>query len=328
MAYHPPYTLNNAMTKRVASIAELIGRWKANNPDDLLPALRRSNRIRTIQASLAVEQNTLSVEQVTAVIEGKTVLGAPHEIQEVLNAFKAYEAMATWQPHRLKDLCSAHGLLLHGLLEDAGRLRSGGAGIYRGEQLVHMAPPPSQLQRLMHDLLAWLQSTDAHPLIASLTFHYEFEFIHPFSDGNGRMGRLWQTLILSRWQPLLAYLPVETVIEQRQEHYYVLLSEADKQSECSAFIEFLLSAIEASLTEAIATEAKATTQKTTLKTTQNQQTMLAFLRSHPQASRKDIAAAINGITESGVKYNLKKLQAAGLLERVGSARTGHWRVLG
>ena len=130
------------------------------------------------------------------------------------------------------------------------------------------------------------------------------------------MGRLWQTLILSRWQPLLAYLSVETVIKQRQEHYYALLSEAEKQSECSTFIEFLLSAIEAILTEAIATEAKATTQKTTLKTTQNQQAMLAFLRSHPQASRKDIAAAINGITESRLKYNLKKLQAAGLLERV------------
>lgn len=240
--------------------------------------------------------------------------------------------MATWRPHRLKDLLNAHGLLLHGLVDDAGRLRSGGAGICRGEQLVHMAPPPSQLQRLMSDLLAWLQSTDAHPLIASAAFHYEFEFIHPFSDGNGRIGRLWQTLILSRWQPILAYLPAETVIKQRQEHYYALLSEADKHLACSAFIEFLLSAIEASLSEAIATEATAlkktaTTQKTTLKTTQNQQAMLALLRSHPQASRKEIASAISGITENGVKYNVKKLQAAGLLQRVGSARTGQRLVL-
>jgi Fic family protein len=251
MPYQPPFTLTHGLIKQVADIAELVGMWKAANNNTLVPTLRRGNRVKTIQASLAVEQNTLSVEQVTAVIEGKIVPGLPREIQEVRNAFKAYEAMETWQPNKLDDLLSAHGLLMQGLLDDAGQLRSGGTGIYQGKQLVHMAPPAKQLPRLMNDLLTWLQQSDAHPLIASTAFHYDFEFIHPFSDGNGRMGRLWQTLILSQWQPMLAYLPVETVIKHRQNDYYRLLGEADAKSDCTDFIAFLLQALYDSLQEAV-----------------------------------------------------------------------------
>lgn len=337
MLYQPPFTLSNTMTTLVANIAELIGLWKATNHNTLVPELRRGNRIKTIQASLAVEQNTLSIEQVTAVFEGKTVLGQPREIQEVRNAFKTYEAMDAWQAFQLNDLLQAHSLLMQGLVDDAGQLRSGGAGIYQGEKLVHMAPPASQVHRLMGELLHWLETTDAHPLIASAAFHYDFEFIHPFSDGNGRMGRLWQTLILSSWQPLLAYLPVETVIKHRQQEYYDLLKEADTKSDCSRFIEFLLQAIEGSLNEAIVSQANTsqseqtkttqiTTQITTLKTTLNQRAILDCLTDNPKATRKDLAAAIEGITEDGVKYNLKVLQKAGFIERIGSARAGHWNV--
>lgn len=209
MGYQPPFQLTHTMMRHVARIGELIGTWKAANQNRLVPELRRGNRIKTIQASLAVEQNTLTLEQVTAVLAGKTVLGLPKEIQEVRNAFAAYEAMEQWHPHQIDDLLAAHALLLHGLIDDAGHWRSKGAGIYRGEQLVHMAPPASQIPRLMADLFDWLAHTDAHPLIASAAFHYEFEFIHPFGDGNGRIGRLWQTLILSHWQPMLAFLPVK-----------------------------------------------------------------------------------------------------------------------
>ena len=177
MSYQPPFQLTHTMMRHVARIGELIGTWKAANQNQLVPELRRGNRIKTIQASLAVEQNTLTLEQVTAVLEGKTVLGLPKEIQEVRNAFAAYETLEQWHPHHIDDLLAAHALLLHGLIDDAGHWRSKGAGIYRGEQLVHMAPPASQIPRLMADLFDWLANTDAHPLIASAAFHYEFEFM-------------------------------------------------------------------------------------------------------------------------------------------------------
>lgn len=180
---------------------------------------RRRNRIRSIQASLAIKNNNLSVEQVTAVLAGKSVLAAPRAVQEVCNAFVAYERLPRWQPAQCAHLLEAHRLLMTGLIDTPGRWRGSGVGIYRNKKLVHMAPPPSRVAKLMQDLLSWLKSTDAHPLISSCVFHYEFEFIHPFADGSGRLGRLWQTLILSRWKPVLAWLPVETVIRQHQSDY-------------------------------------------------------------------------------------------------------------
>lgn len=333
MPYQPPFQLTHRMFALVANIAELIGRWTASNNNALVPELRRGNRIRTIQASLAVEQNTLSVEQVTAVLEGKTVLGTPKEVQEVHNAFAAYEAMEQWQPHNVQDLLTAHRLLMNGLITGAGQWRNGGAGIYRGEQLVHMAPPPSQLPRLMKDLFQWLATTDAHPLIASAAFHYEFEFIHPFSDGNGRMGRLWQTLILSHWQPMLAYLPVEAVIKHRQQEYYRLLSEADAACDCSQFIEFLLQAIESALQEAISVEEKARVEmqvearveikdKTRAKTPE---LILALLKAQPELTLAEVAQAI-GRSVSTVERAVARLKKQGKLSYIGPKKGGHWQV--
>lgn len=252
--YQPPFALSHQMLSHVADIAELLGRWKQAHQQEPVPRLRRDNRIQTIHASLAIEQNTLTIEQVTAVLDGKAVLGHPKEIQEVLNAFAAYEAIPSLEPTSLNDLLRAHGLLMQGLVVDAGQLRASGVGIYRGQQLVHMAPPATQLPRLLNDLMTWLSTSDAHPLIASCAFHYELEFIHPFSDGNGRIGRLWQTLLLSRWQPILAYLPIETVIKQQQAEYYQMLSLADQSADCSGFIEFMLNAIRVSLQQAVAVE--------------------------------------------------------------------------
>lgn len=247
--YQPPLTLTPRMLALVVEIGERVGRLSAQQPSGLTPQLRRGNRIRTIQASLAIENNTLSVEQVTAVLDGKRVLGLPREIQEVRNAFVAYEAMAGWQAERRADLLGAHGLLMHGLLDDPGHFRRGGVGIYRGERLLHMAPPAGRVIQLMDDLLEWLRKTELHPLIASCVFHYEFEFIHPFADGNGRMGRLWQTLMLSQWRPVLAYLPVETVIRDQQADYYEALASADKAGEATPFVEFMLGALRHALLE-------------------------------------------------------------------------------
>jgi Fic family protein len=238
----------------VAEISEAIGRYTALAEQNLTPRLRRENRIRTIQASLSIENNTLSVEQVTAVIDGKRVLGQPREIQEVKNAFAAYEAMEGWEPTSLDDLLTAHRLLMAALVDAAGELRSGGVGIFRGKELVHMAPPADRVHHLVKELLAWLKQTDEHPLVASCVFHYELEFIHPFADGNGRMGRLWQTLILRKWKPLLAYLPVETVIRDRQEDYYRVLAEADNRADATPFVEFMLRALLDAIMEAVSTD--------------------------------------------------------------------------
>ncbi len=250
--YQPPFQLTNCITALVADIAEQLGAWKVANRGVLVPELRRGNRIRTLQASLAIEQNTLSVEQVRAMLDGKAVLGSQKEILEVRNAFAAYEAMERWQPHRQADLLQAHALLMAGLVDNPGKLRSGDVGIWRGSKLLHMAPPASRVPTLIMDLLGWVRRTDAHPLVASAAFHYEFEFIHPFPDGNGRMGRLWQTLVLSQWQPMLAWLPVDTILFQRHQDYYVQLACADASSDCTGFIEFILQAIADSLREAIA----------------------------------------------------------------------------
>lgn len=242
-AYQPPVTLTPTMLSLVAELAERVGRLSAGQASALTPQLRRGNRIRTIQASLAIENNTLSVEQVTAVLEGKRVLGLPREIQEVRNAFRVYEQLPGWRVDSVRDLLAAHGSLMEGLLDEAGRFRQGGVGIYREQTLLHMPPPANRVPLLVEQLLRWVGRTDWHPLIASCAFHYEFEFIHPFSDGNGRMGRLWQTLLLSRWNPLLAYLPVETVIHSRQAAYYAALAESDRQTDSAPFVLFMLQAL-------------------------------------------------------------------------------------
>lgn len=336
-AYSPPFILTHSLLSRVAEIAELVGHWRSTQGSQI-PMLRRENRIRTIQASLAIEHNTLSLEQVTAVIEGKPVLGLPREIQEVRNAFAAYEAMPSWDPAAPLDLLKAHGRLMQGLCDDAGCWRSGGVGIYRGEQLVHMAPPANQVPRLMGQLLHWLAESEAHPLIASCALHYELEFIHPFSDGNGRMGRLWQTLILSRWQPVMAFLPVETVIKSRQELYYHQLSQADRHSDCTAFIEFLLEALRDALTEAIAdqrttdvepsTDMRVETRvemkvETRVKTPEQ---ILAVLAETPTLTQKEVALRI-GKSASTVERAVAALVKAGRLRFVGPRKGGRWEVL-
>lgn len=243
MSYAPPYSINPAMISLVAEIAAEVGRLGALAGSGCVPKLRRENRIRSIHASLAIENNTLTLDQVTSVIAGKRVLGPQREIQEVKNAFAAYEAMPSWKPSALKDLLAAHRLMLEGLVDEAGKFRTRSVGIAKCKRIVHLAPPADRVPGLMKDLLGWLKRTDAHPLIAGCVFHYELEFIHPFADGNGRIGRLWQTLILSQWNPLFAFLPVETVIRDQQAEYYKILAACDKAGNSTAFIEYLLSAL-------------------------------------------------------------------------------------
>lgn len=244
-SYQPPFSITTKIIHLIAEIGEYLGRLTAipevENEQSL--RLRRLNRIRTIQGSLAIEGNTLTETQITAILEGKRVLAPPKDILEARNAIKAYEQFSQWQPASERDLLNAHQTLMAGLIDDAGQYRSGNVGVMNGEIVVHMAPPANRVSKLMADLLEWLATTKQHPLIASSVFHYEFEFIHPFTDGNGRMGRLWQTLILSKWQPVLAQLPVESMVHIHQSDYYIALNASTKQTDSAPFIEFMLGSI-------------------------------------------------------------------------------------
>jgi len=321
--YEPPFQISTVALNLVAQISELLGRWSVSADAALAPQLRRDNRIRTIQASLAIENNSLSLEQVTAVLDGKRVLGQPREIQEVRNAFVAYEHMADWLPGSRDDLLSAHRLLMKGLMEAPGCIRRGDVGIYRGDKLMHMAPPASRVATLVDQLLSWLDRTDVHPLIASCVFLYEFEFIHPFADGNGRMGRLWQTLMLGRWQAMLAYLPVETVIRSQQQEYYAALAASDKASDATPFVEFMLRALHVAMTEAVLTGNSA---KVSVKMSGKVSgKILAAVRRNPGVTIPELAKLARVSTRT-VERNLQQLQERSLLRRIGPAKGGHWEL--
>ena len=242
MAYQPPFTITSKILTQVASISEHVGRLSAIQQASELK-LRRANRIRTIQGSLAIEGNTLSEEQITAILEGKRVIAPPKEILEVRNAIKAYEKFEQWHPTNENDLLEAHLTLMKGLLDEVGCYRTGGVGVMSGGTVIHMAPGADRVSGLMADLFAWLARSEAPALVSSCVFHYEFEFIHPFADGNGRMGRLWQTLILSRWNPVFANIPVESLVYQHQQRYYQALQASTDQTDSAVFIEFMLETI-------------------------------------------------------------------------------------
>jgi Fic family protein len=238
--YQPPCTITPEIVNRVAAISEAIGRLTVLTDQAKALRLRRVNRIRTIRGSLAIEGNTLSEAQITAILEGKRVIAPPREVQEVKNALAAYDRFDAWNPEVEKDLLEAHRILMTGLIDEAGLYRHGGVGVMAGQQVIHMAPPADRVPHLMTDLFGWLAATDAHPLIASSVFHYEFEFIHPFADGNGRMGRLWQSLILARWNPLFADIPVESLIFEHQAEYYQAIQESTQKTDSAPFITFML----------------------------------------------------------------------------------------
>ena len=241
--------MTDKMTSLIAEISEQVGRITVLQEGTISPHLRRENRIRTIHSSLAIEHNSLSLEQVTAILDGKRVLGNPNEIKEVQNAYEAYELMLRLNPASVDDLLKAHKLMMNGLVSENGRFRSGGVGVFDGEVLIHMAPPAEFVPEHIQNLFAWYQKSELHPLIKSAIFHYEFEFIHPFADGNGRMGRMWHSLLLGKWKEMFFWLPIEELIQSRQKEYYDALGAADKQADSAGFVELILEIIRDSLTE-------------------------------------------------------------------------------
>lgn len=250
----PPFEITNAIIGYVAEIAELVGKLTSTNQLSANPTLRRTNRIRTIHGSLAIEQNTLTLEQVTAVLNGKQVLAPPKDIAEVKNAYEIYERLEDLDPYSVDDLLTAHSIMTRGLVDESGVFRSKPVGVVDQEgHVLHFGTLPQYVPDLVMELLDWVKSSDVHMLIRSCVFHYEFELIHPFADGNGRVGRLWHTLLLSKWNPAFAWLPVESIIHNRQQEYYESINASNAAGESTVFIEFMLSAIKASLIGAINT---------------------------------------------------------------------------
>lgn len=248
----PPFEITNAILDEIAEIAELVGHMNATLGLSANPTLRRTNRIRTIYSSLAIEQNTLSLEQVTAVLNGRRVIAPPKDIAEVKNAYEIYEMIDSLNPYSVDDLLRAHEVMTRGLVEESGCFRSRPVGVVDKQgNILHFGTLLDYVPGLVAELLEWVRDSDFHMLIKSCVFHYELERIHPFADGNGRIGRLWHTLLLTRWKPMFAWLPVESIIHDRQDEYYQAINRSNNEAESTVFIEFMLSAIQEALMEAV-----------------------------------------------------------------------------
>lgn len=322
MSYEPPFKITSQIIDLISQISEAVGEINSLEKSPRHLELRKENRIKTIHSSLAIENNSLSIEQITAIIDGKRVLGNPNEIQEVKNALQAYELLLALNPYDEKDLLKAHALMMNDLVEKSGKYRNDGVGIFDGKQVVHLAPPADNVPFLMSDLFEWLKNNDVHPLIKSCVFHYEFEFIHPFQDGNGRMGRLWQTAILKEWKSVFAWLPIETLIKENQEEYYKALHSSDSEADSTSFIVFMLQIILSTIREILETEKKIT-PKITVKITANQKKILEAIKENPFVTQEELSQII-GIAKINITKNMKKMQEQGLIKRVGADKNGKW----
>ena len=317
----PPFEITNAMIDHVAEIAELVGRLTSTNQLSANPTLRRTNRIRTIHGSLAIEQNTLSLEQVTAVLNGKQVLAPPKDIAEVKNAYEIYERLEELDPYSVDDLLTAHSIMTRGLVDESGVFRSKPVGVVDQEgHVLHFGTLPQYVPDLVMELLDWVKNSDVHMLIRSCVFHYEFELIHPFADGNGRVCRLWHTLLLSKWNPAFAWLPVESMIHARQPEYYAAINASNDAGESTVFIEFMLSAIKASLMDAIDTSdvmSDGSMDKATLRWKQIEK----FLQTHEFIMNADVRA-LCGVSAATANRILAELTAEGNIVKYREG--GHW----
>nr|WP_297279210.1 Fic family protein [uncultured Butyricicoccus sp.] len=317
----PPFEITNQMIDYVVEIAELLGRLNVTDALSSNPTLRRSNRIRTIHGSLAIEQNTLSLEQVTAVLNGKHVLAPPKDIAEVKNAYEIYERLDELDPYSVDDLLIAHGIMTRGLVEESGMFRTRPVGVVDSEgHVLHFGTLPQYVPALVMELLDWVKTSEVHMLIRSCVFHYELELIHPFADENGRVGRLWHTLLLSKWNPAFAWLPVESIIHDRQQEYYDAINASNNAGESTVFIEFMLSAIKASLMEAINTSNEMSDEKMD-KATLRWKKIEEYLKTHDYIMNADVRE-LCGVSAATANRILASLVEEEKLSKYREG--GHW----
>lgn len=340
--YTPPFHISAEAINLIAEISRLIERYAIRLEQEDGVLLRKANRIKTIHSSLAIEGNILTEEEVRDVIDGKNVIAPIRQIQEVKNAIATYELYPSLDAFNEKDLLKAHGVMMKALIDDAGRYRRGGVGVFGDQGLVHLAPPADRVPTLMNELFAWLKNSKDHLLIRSCVFHYEFEFIHPFLDGNGRMGRLWQSLILGKLHPIFEHLPVENLVYSNQQSYYDAISLSTREGHSGPFIDFMLNEIYKTLLERRGDELG--TEKINLieekfgirfgdefgikfgiKFGINEKQILLLLDSNPAFTASDIAAQI-GISQRAVEKQMKKLKDLNIICRQGSRKNGLWIV--
>lgn len=327
-SYTPPFTMTEEITNLVIEIGEQVGAVVTYDTLQPNPKLRRENRIKSIHSSLAIEQNTLTLEQVTNVINGKKVLGPLQDIQEVKNAYEAYGRVSSLDPYSVENLLLVHKIMMEGLVKEAGRFRSGNVGVYAGKQLIHAGTPANYVPELMKQLFDWIKKSKLHPLVKSCIFHYEFEFIHPFADGNGRTGRLWQSLILQKWKDFFAWMPIESLIYEKQEEYYEALNESNTAGESTIFVTFMLKVIRDALKDVLKDQNGPTNvgANVGINVGTNEEKILVLLRQDNRLTAKILASTL-GITDRQVERILSKLKSMGKLVRHGASKNGYWEVL-
>jgi Fic family protein len=310
----PPYQITTRILELIASISEKIGEVKAAYLFKPPTELRKKNRIKTIQSSLEIEGNSLSLDQVTAILDNKRIIAPQKDIVEVKNTIKVYENLESYNPTNLTSFCSAHATLMNGLIENAGKIRTKSVGIVRGATITHIAPSGDIVKSLVRDLFDYLKKEKDLILIKSCVFHYEIEFIHPFMDGNGRMGRLWQTVILRQYSPVFEFLPIESLIKARQSEYYRILGESDNKGDSTGFIEFMLQIIKESLEELL------TNQNVNL-TSQDRRSIFKEKIKDSSFNRQDYMRQFKDISTATASRDLKLAVDGGILEKSGDKRT-------
>ena len=319
--YTPPFTITDEITTLVIEIGEVLGRLSAENENIPTPKLRKENRIKTIQSSLAIENNSLSIEQVTDIIDGKRVLGAPNEIKEVKNAIDVYNLLFELNPYKEADLLKAHSMMTSELVEESGKYRHGGVGVFNGDRCVHMAPPAVQVPILIRNLLSWTKTTKTHPLIHSCVFHYELEFIHPFADGNGRMARL----VMNMLQFEFGLIPTKILKEDKEEYIKALVSTREDDN-LDIFRGFMTSMMEQNLQNEIVTYLDSIgIEESREKPTKSRDKVIALLSEDGKLSAVALAEKI-GISAKAIEKHLANLKAEGIIERIGPAKGGYWKI--
>ena len=319
--YKPPFDITDKIATFTLEICQLVRQFQDTTNFSKNPKLRKKNRIKSIYSSLSIEHNSLTEDQVTAVINGIKVIAPQRDILEVQNACSAYENLSKLNPYNISDLLKTHAIMMRGLSTDAGYFRARGVGVYKGSALIHMGTRPEYVPTLMQQLIDWTKKSKIHPLIKSCIFHYEFEYIHPFSDGNGRTGRLWHTLILSKWEPLFAWLPIESLIYERQSEYYKALSASDNEGKSTKVIEFMLAVIRDVLKKNVGINLE---NEDGIKKI-NQGRVLGYLEKNPKTSATKTALEL-GLSSRQVERIIAHLKKEGYLQREGSNKSGSWKV--
>ncbi len=318
-----PFQINTKILRLTSEISELVGSMSSLSEAARSPQLRRSNRIKTIYSSLAIEQNTLSLDQVTAVVSGKRVLAPPKDIAEVQNAFEIYDRLDELNPYSIDDLLTAHAVMVRGLRDDAGEFRLRPVGVVDSQgNILHFGTLPAYVPQLVEELLDWTENDENPLLIKSCVFHYEFELIHPFSDGNGRIGRLWHTLLLSKWNPLFAWVPVESIIHDRQSEYYLAINNANNAADSTCFIEFMLSAIKDALLEVTAQPLKVKPRAES-----REQAVLDYLSKYDEIANSDVRNLLS-ISAATANRVLNEMVNKGLIFRFRKGKLWAYRKKG